>query len=58
MCSNLQGGTAMESNTGNSTVHIVAFQTGAPRYQLASGKGNKGLSIAHLRKKFGGGEGI
>jgi len=48
----------MESNTGNSTVHIVAFQTGAPRYQLASGKGNKGLSIAHLRKKFGGGEGI
>lgn len=43
----------MESNTGNVTVHIVAFQTGDPRYQLASGKGNKGLSIAQLRKNLG-----
>jgi len=46
-----------KSNTGNVTVHIVAFQRDDPRYQLASGKGNKGLSIAQLRKRFGGDEG-
>ncbi len=45
------------SNPGNVTVHIVAFQRDDPRYQLASGKGNKGLSIAQLRKRFGGDEG-
>ncbi len=47
----------MENNTGNVTVRIVGFQKGDPRYQLASGKGDKGLSIAQLRKRFGGDEG-
>ncbi|QBD78647.1 hypothetical protein EPA93_22710 [Ktedonosporobacter rubrisoli] len=47
----------MENITGNVTVHIVAFQKGDPRYQFASGKGDKGLSIAQLRKRFGGDEG-
>ncbi len=46
-----------KSNTGNVIVRITAFQKDDPRYQLASGKGNKGLSIAQLRKRFGGDEG-
>ena len=47
----------MENNTGNVIVRIVAFQKGDPRYQAANGKGERGLSVAQLRKRFGGDEG-